>query len=489
MVVTVVALTTPRLWFHELWRDEAWLWSVARQSATLGDLFPPLARSGQGALFPVLAWMASLVSTSPRALQALHLGLVVAAAAVFWRQAPLSRLERTLFLAGYFPAYEYAVLSRHYAAGVLLLWLALAAMRTRRPALGVGLALGLLCQTTVYGCICAIALACGWVFARSLRRDDAGTLTRSDVVSGTCVGLAGAVAGLLQIVPLEGTSFAPGWTFDWNAAHARDVVFGVWRAMVPLPWPTLHFWNVNILEPWTAWHGVAGVAAIAASFALLWRRPVALFTFGIGALGLLAFGYIKYVGLPRHQGHWWLLLMAALWLDLQARPAQTRPAWQRGLLVVILATHVVAAAFASAVDLAHPFSNGLATADLLRAEGLEDAPLFGHREPPAATVALGLDRPLFSPSRGVYATHPDWGPGQRELPDAEVRCAARALARREGRDVVFVANRALPAWAELVFIGARTGAIVESEDFHVYRLMVAALATTAADARCPLPAP
>jgi hypothetical protein len=124
-------LTVPRLLLHELWRDEVWLWLVVTESRSLSELFSPLARSGQGYLFPVLCCAARQVSTSPRAMQLVHLLLAAAAAFVFARWAPLPRRERALFVFGYFPFYEYAVISRHYAAGALLVWLACAAPSCR----------------------------------------------------------------------------------------------------------------------------------------------------------------------------------------------------------------------------------------------------------------------------------------------------------------------------------------------------------------------
>ncbi|MFP5285909.1 MAG: hypothetical protein ACLGI9_09250, partial [Thermoanaerobaculia bacterium] len=112
-------------------------------------------------------------------------------------------------------------------------------------------------------------------------------------------------------------------------------------------------------------------------------------------------------------------------------------------------------------------------------------PLLGHREPPAATVSLYLGRPLYSPSRKVFVTHPDWGPEQRELSEAEVRCAARELAVREARDVVLVMNWQLPPWEELDPAGSTAGAIVASEDYHLYWLRHGRLGPTAQAAGCP----
>ena len=475
-----VLLTVPRLLLHELWRDEAWLWVVVTESRSLADLFEPLSRSGQGYLFPLLCYLARLVSESPRAMQALHLVLVGAGAFAFVRWAPFGRRERALFVFGYFPFYEYAVISRHYALGALLAWLACAAARSRRPALALGAALGLLCQTTVYGYILAFALAGGWLLDRWLRRQEVARLSLAEASAGAVLALAGAVAGLVQLIPEPGTSFAPGWRFGWEPEQARQVLTMPWRAFVPLPRPGLHFWNTNLLDAWPGPQAVAGLLTLALAAALLWRRKVALATFCIGGAGLLVFGYVKYVGVLRHQGHWWILFVAALWLGggLDFR------SWRARVLLVLLILHCGAGVYASWMDLRHPFSNGAATAELIRTEGLDRHPLMGHREPPAATVALFLGKPLYSPSRGLFVTYPDWGPEQRELSEPEVRCAARELARREGRDIVLVMNRQLPPWEELDPAGSRAGAIVSTEDYYLYWLRHGHLAATAQAAQC-----
>jgi len=473
-------LTVPRLLLHELWRDEAWLWLVVRESRSAADMLPPLSRSGQGYLFPMLCYTVGQMWSSPRAMQLLHLVVAGAAAFVFARWAPLGRRERALFLLGYFPFYEYAVISRHYAAGALLAWLACAAAAGRRRAIALGIALGLLCQTTVYGFILAVAIACGWLLDRRLR-DERMPLSRGEAVAGLVLGLAGAVAGIVQLQPAPGTSFAPGWRFGWDAAAAGEVLRMPWRAFVPIPRPGLHFWNTNLLDAVPTLESLAGLLILALAAALLWRRWAALAAFGLGAAGILAFGYVKYVGVMRHQGHLWLLFAACLWLSEDFRD---RRSWRVRTLLGLLLVHAGAGIYASWMDLRHPFSNGPATAELIRREGLDKSPLLGSREPPAASVALPLGKPLYSPSRGVFTTHPDWGPEQRELSDPELRCIARGLAGREGQDVILVMNRELPPWEELTPAGATAGAIVSTEEYHLYRLRHDRLAPTAPAAGC-----
>jgi hypothetical protein len=309
-------------------------------------------------------------------------------------------------------------------------------------------------------------------------------LSRAAALGGLGLALAGAVAGLVQLIPRPGTSFAAGWRFAWDPALATQALAMPWRAFVPLPRPELHFWNTNLLDAWPAAEAGAGLLTLALAAALLWRRKVALASFSIGGAGLLAFGYVKLVGALRHHGHWWLLFVAALWLSGGWDFAADRRSWRARTFLALLILHCGAGLYASWMDLRHPFSNGAAAAALIRSAGLDRFPLLGYREPPAATVALALGRPLYFPSRGVFTTYPDWGPEQRELSDQEVRCAARDLARREGGDIVLVMNRELPPWAELDAAGATRGAIVATEDYHLYRLRKSRLPETDPAAGC-----
>jgi hypothetical protein len=448
-----LALTVPRLLFHELWRDEAWLWLVTIESHSFRDFVIPLRRSGEGYLFPLLCFAVRQVWTSPRAMQWLHLVLATAAAFTFVRFAPLRARDRLIFVFGYFPFYEYAVISRHYVAGLLLIWVACAATQWQRPAIGVGLALGLLCQTTVFGFIIAIAIAAGWLStARPVR----------EVAAGVALFIGGAIAGLVQLIPAPGTSFAPWWRFSWDRAAAESVLAIPWRGFVPLPELRVEFWNTNLLDRWPRMETFLGIAMLIAAMAVLRRSKAALVTFGTGCAGLLAFAYLKFPGELRHQGHIWILFVAALWLG--------RVEWRSRVFLALLTIHCAAALFASWIDLRHPFSNGAATAKLIREKHLDQLPLVAFREPPASAVALPLGRPLYFTSRGVFTTYPDWGPQQRDVSLDELHAAARALAAREQNDVVIVANRDLPPWSEVTLVGETRGAIVASENYRLYRL-------------------
>jgi hypothetical protein len=257
-----------------------------------------------------------------------------------------------------------------------------------------------------------------------------------------------------------------------------------WHAFLPLPQPKLEAWNSDLLNSYPAWRAFAGVALLAVAALILWPRKLALALFALGSAGLLAFGYVKFIGAMRHHGHLWLLFVMAIWLAGGIGARDDRRSLREYLLLALLVTHCLATAYLSYLDLRYPFSNGAGAAALIREKNFERMPLLGYREPPAATVALSLGMPLYAPSRDLYATHTDWGPLQRDLSLPELRCAARKLAQREQADVLLVMNRQLTDWPELARSGSLTGAMVESENYFLYKLDRSALARTSADAAC-----
>lgn len=489
-------VTVPRLLLHELWRDEASLWLLVTESRSLPELVTALGRDGHGYLFGFLCYLASQVSHSPRAMQLVNLLMVGAGALTLARWAPFPRRTRALLALGYLPFYEYAVISRHYATGVLLAWLACAAARSRRPAIGVGLAIGLVCQTTVYGYLVGVGIAVAFLVDRWRRGAELPSISTREALAGAALALGGAVAGVVELIPEPGTSFAAGWRLHWDAPGAMAALSIPWRGFVPLPRVGLHFWNTNVLDAWPAWQVVAGLATLAFATAILLPCRAALAGFAVGGLGLLVFGYTKYLGTLRHHGHWWILFVAALWLAGGVEPAVGGRSWRSAALTLLLVLHGAVMVYASWMDLRHPFSNGARAAEQLRKRGLDRYPLVGYREPPAAPVALALGRPLYAASRQAFTTHADWGPLQRDVTPEELRCAARGLARRLDRDVVLVLNEQalviLPmtngrprAWPELRAVGSAVGAIERSEDYYLYRLDRQSLGFTARNAACP----
>ena len=151
---------------HEMWQDEWQAWMIARDSASLPALFRNLRYEGHPGLWHALLYLITRFTHQALAAQLFHLLIATAAAYIFLKYSPFTTLQKALFIFGYFPFYEYAALSRNYAAGILLVfaWCACYQATHRKNYLWLSLILFLLSQTSVYGLFLAMALGAMLIF-------------------------------------------------------------------------------------------------------------------------------------------------------------------------------------------------------------------------------------------------------------------------------------------------------------------------------------
>jgi hypothetical protein len=132
LIFAAYALTTIIVTLHhEPWRDEADSWLAARD-LPLTALFGWSRHAGTPLLwYAVLFPLARFGGSIFFAQSIVHLMIALAAAAIFLARSPFPATTKALFLFSFYPAYEYAVIARSYALGILLTFALLAIHPTR----------------------------------------------------------------------------------------------------------------------------------------------------------------------------------------------------------------------------------------------------------------------------------------------------------------------------------------------------------------------
>lgn len=485
---------------HEIWQDEWQAWLIARESASLPELFRNLRYEGHPGLWHLGLYLVSRVTFDPLGMQLLHLLVATASVYLFLKYSPFSRRQKILFILGYFPFYEYLVISRNYGLGVLGLFAFLAFFcRTQPrnyPLLGV--ILFFLCQTSVYGLMLAVVLGV-ILFGAAIRERVAGTWGAG---AAFALVLAGAGLSLLQLVPPPDSGFAAGWKFDLDAPHLARTLAAVWKSYVPLPALDYHFWGTNLI-PDPRWQALLSMILLAFGLFLFGRQPFPLFLYGAGTLGILVFTYIKYPGSIRHHGHLYLLFIAGLWLSLESPHAGTASVGRAsapaalgsghggplhycsrlprtlsdfcqahlGLaLTVLMAAHLAAGVWAAALDLLYPFSQGKEAAAFMRQQGLERLPILGDADDAASSVAgyLGC-RVCYTTGRST-GSFVVWSRERKTAVNPEELVAqARELSREHQRDALLLVNRELPPGKFPVMpLKKFTHSLVPEENYYLY---------------------
>lgn len=394
---------------HEMWRDELQAWLLAKDQTSFSDL----GREGRYEKHP-MAWFIFLflltrLTSSPLSMQLFHVALASLSAWLVLRFAPFRPVQKVLLIFSYYLFFEYNIISRNYALGVLSLFLfCIFFTRDPKKPLLPAACLFVLANTSIYGLI--LAFGAGTVMLAKVLSDQS---MRKKWVSYAALFLVccGGLLCLLYLRPVPDSLFdqVSKTHTAFNAGLLSTVLRTMPRSYLPMPKPTFHFWNTNFLEK------VPSNLPVNATFALLillfaaalFRRSrTALAFYGLSTAGILAWTYIGSVGFARHYGHLFLAFIAALWLARGSADSTEALSGQKGrrpvtsmvlsgVLTAIFAVQAAGGLFAVGMDIVHPFSQAKAVAGYVRQRGYAGLPIVGDMDYIMTPVSGYLGRKIY----------------------------------------------------------------------------------------------
>jgi hypothetical protein len=473
---------------HELWRDEMHCWVLARNAHGLWDLLTGVRRyDGHPFLWYELLYLVSRISRSVVMLHAATIALAVSSSYLWLRDAPLPRALRVPLLGSYLFFYEYSVLSRSYALGLLFLFLFCRVYQKQKLKIPLlTFLLVLLTYTSAYGAMTATALGI-MLYSQGIveaLRANSHNYERVRAALGTSIGvlifsLGLYLAWLTSYPPKDGyfivnpnLGVIPFWPkmflSNWMASLPRcNPGNGIWMVTAAFgdDWP----WLAPFL-PWLAvvWMGL-----------WLWafrKDPLVLLAYTAGLSFMAAFQCYLYSGYIRHFGHYFVLLIVCVWL-YKKRQSQRRPSH---LLHALLASALVVQALtclsALQLEIARPFSGSLEAARFLKSQALDKAPLIGSFDHMAATVVGYLDRPFRSAETYERITsvvfHKRRWPYSMPIPI--IFNVALQEAKNVGRPAILILNRDIGGYtrsdATIERLHKTALPIVADEQFYILRV-------------------
>ena len=494
------------LFHHELWRDEVQAWMLARDSSGPLHLFRNMEYEASPMLWHLLLLPLTRLTSSPIAMQALHWAIASAAVFVVARHAPFDPLQKVLFAFGYFPLYEYGVLSRNYALGLLLIVVmcALLRQRYRRP-LWLALVLVLMSHTSAHACIVAMGtlLVLALDHALNNRRALAAALPAWKLPAAFVLAVAGIALAVASMAPPADVTQSSGsatwhhaWYLHWKPAVLEHILSLIpYAAFFPIDLRFVPVVGLMPDQPQIVYGAAMALALVAVALAFLWRNKMAVLLFLCLVLGLLAFFYAVHLGSLRHHGFLLVALLVAAWGGRflgAASPASangpTNSISRRGtvmarlgglLLTGFLALHAFAGAKAVAIELERPFSHARQAAAYIQASGLESLPLIGYPDWSASAVLghLAPDKRIHyvqGNREGSFVIYDGAriGTGPRGIVTvADIFAQTRELAlRNHGEALMILAGEldVLPGGRLIQKLAHFEGAIAQDEDFYLY---------------------
>ncbi len=421
LVVIFACLSGIGLAHHEMWRDELQAWTLARDSSSLAELWQNMLTEGHPMLWHTLLFVVARFTRNPVGMQCLHWLISVVSVYLFVRFSPFTKFQKVLFCFGYYPLYEYGVISRNYSLCMLLLFVfCILVQRRPRNYIALGGVIGLLTGAHAFDVPIAwtLLVVLVWDCARSPEEREYLRHHRG-----------AALAGVFLFVLCQGFFAAEMWRFArqmpvgfplrFHLSVAPEAFSSLWRTFFPIPKTTVDefLWNTNLLtdvsDTGTRVAMFFGGLVFVLFLALLWLRSGrAALLYSLGTVGLL--GMMELVGgfgAMRHLGKLYLLLLASWWLAWSTAPVSGLSGWAgslgrrtgqfaSNLITVVLTIHVVAGAICYWGSFRGVFSTAKQTVRFLTNQGLADKPIVVSHDACVPSISGYLEKKVYAADRG-----------------------------------------------------------------------------------------
>jgi len=375
-----------------------------------------------------------------------------------------------------------------YGLGVLCTFLFLSQLRTNPKPWVLACILFLMAHTSIYGLLVSISLATQLPYVRSSKAD-ANVTTVTEIAVVTVILISGWITSVLQMITPADGGYQPGWISHFEWERVIMAAGDIWKGYVPITPFTRTFWGYwqqdNIVNS-QALKAMLSAILVFCGVLLFRRRKQALLLYTTGTLALFAFGYFKFVGYARHFGHYYLILLASLWVagmdkgtgtDTQSDNAAVK---LRGhVLTVLSIVHIFAVLHPLYMDWLYPFSAAKATAAYLDANGLSQSFIATDRDWSGIPVAGYLNRKLYSPRTGrtnSFVVKDKLWSQWRDWTDTEVIAQLRRVHAQHHSDIILLLDYPLNApehlTQETVLLWRSPVSLVPDESYFIYLMTI-----------------
>lgn len=507
------AVTLLMVLYHEPWRDEAQGYVLVRDT-TLTELILHMKFESQFLLWYLLTWfLVRLFGVTIFGLNLLHWAISCCTAFLVLRRAPFRLLTRAVLIFAVLFAFEFTVVTRHYAIGVFLLAVLMVNWRRRfeHPVLyACGIAVCASTNLPVWACLGGICAAIGYeVISRKL--------WSRPVIAAMLVSLFGFVLALAEIFNGHGFG-SPYVSYRGNQVAGFELAKR-FREMSDSVFNTVFFplfqWGHQVPRNVKEGLGFSGL-----DWCLLWllaacfligvlyfaRRSVsALVCFLTNAFLMFSLQYVGGFHSMRHVGFLLIGTVVSCWIAAQdegSRPLHgfaflsRLPRWAAVTLEVVSGCAVALLLFLQAVltpcfvwmEMKYPFSHGQAASHFIRDNIPEDVPMYCFSARSNVSVLPWLPgRRYFIFDRMELGTYSKWGRSHglfmkdmaeeiAERLEPGQRYAVFVVAMNEDPNIIppnmvllyDSAQNEEPVWGPYVE-EFRVYAVVREEDIELYR--------------------
>ena len=418
---------------HSMWRDELNGWLIARDSHFPIEFIQNIRYEGHPILWYFCLFILNQLTSNPLAMQLFHWLLGTISIFLFLKYSPFNKIQKLLFVFGYLPFYEYLLVSRNYALGLLCIILFACLFNTRQKSyLFLAIILALMANTNAY-CLCiSFALFLTLIFENVFQRQLKISLkaNRYNGILGLIIYGFGFFTSVMMLFPPTDSTLQGGasqWMLQFDWIQLTRTLSRIWNSYILILLPG----DDQFVSLWI--FAILSLGLMIFVITSLIKKPVVLFFYVVATSEILLFTYIKFLGSPRHYGHLLLILILSWWLAYFYSPSDwlfsieaKLPRWwlrfvqqKRTVFIsVILSAQLIAGIYSFSRDLLIPYSASRETAQYIQKENLTDKFWVGSEDFAIAPITAYLNRKIYyleSDRNGSYVLFS----GEREILNQE----------------------------------------------------------------------
>lgn len=298
---------------HEIWRDEAHHWLLARDSNSLRQLWQNTMYEGHPILWNLMLFLITRVTHDPFYMQFTHLLIAIGAVYALLFHLNLTVPQKILAISSYFIFYEYTIISRNYALLVLLFFIALSILQSKSSKIILlSIVLFLLSNSHLFGLIlsgCIVILA-------AINYKQYLSVLRRDIIIGSVIVLTGVIVSIIQIIPPLDSSFVSNINLNITFEKLTRALSTPIKGLLPIPdFFDYHFWNSHLVIRFS--HPLAGIISITLLFLplFLFRKKESLILFYTASILIMIFLSIAGLTAARYAGVLFILFISGLSIE------------------------------------------------------------------------------------------------------------------------------------------------------------------------------
>ncbi len=443
-IVTVLFILVSSLLIirHELWSDEIKAWNIAIGSDSISAFLTNM-RDNYGHPFlwnAILYFISHFITSNPESMKVVHLLLSTSTCFLFLKYAPFNKTIKVLFVFGYYPFFEYSIISRNYALGILPMILFCVFYKDKyKNLIPIAISLFFMGQAHIYTFLLSLLFLLLLIIDFiSDRKIIFKTLSKTKLSFFFLIVISGIILLYWQLGSqiFGGNVWSPPIKDIFNEVliNYKQLSFkaseSIVSAILPIPKFNLNFWNSNIIIDLLSnlnHYFILILAFILFVIPIFLIKKRYIFFYVLGYISLISIIVFIYGRAARHYGIIFIFLIVCLWISElnNNNTSIIKDCYRKKILniflICILSFSIIGSSVAAYYDFKYSFSSSKTVAEYIKGNyDLDKTTIVGYKDVDSQTIAAYLDKDIFFPQTKSFGRFCPWSKRSNDLTDKEI---------------------------------------------------------------------